>query len=169
MPVESTYSAVKEALVARLAARPGLAAANVSDHVPVNVDDLRSPSGRFETIAMGDATGSFSTVVFCGPGQLRFDEELVLAVLVEVHGTDSVDGTQPAVDRRVNELLYELLAEVADQQSWDLPTLGLDVFDYVTIVPATQRWSAGRLTQTGVYAASCEVGLAVSARRSFPN
>jgi hypothetical protein len=164
--IESSYSVLTAALVERLAVRPALVNVNVLDHVPVNKDDIRTEVGTFEVIAMAEGIGTFDDVVFCDGG-LRFDETLVITVLIEVHGTDS-NSTQSVVKARVNQLLYEALADVADQQSWDKAALGLDIFDYLFFTPATQRWSPGRLQQTGVFAAACELGIEARSRRSFP-
>jgi hypothetical protein len=165
MPAESTYSVLKKVLAARLSARAGLAGVNVLLQVPTKTDEIRTPTGAFEVIAMAEADGTFDDVVFCDGG-LRFDESLLLTILIEVHGVDS-DDTQDKIDARTNELLYELLAEVSTQASWVPSTVELDVFDYVFFTPATQQWAPGRLQSTSVYATAMELGLQVSARRSF--
>jgi hypothetical protein len=165
MSQASAYPVIKQALVARLQARAALANVNVLDHVPVNVDEIRTPTGAMETIFPVGADGTSLDVVFCA-GALRFDEEFILDLVVEVHGTDS-DSTQPVVDARVNELLYEVLADIADQQNWDKATLGLDVFEYVYFTPSTYLWGETRIQQTEVYAANVTLGLGVNARRSF--
>lgn len=166
MPVESSYSVVKAALVTRLKARPALAAVNVLGHVPVNKEDLRTGTGAQEVVYLAGATGTFSDVVFCA-GNLRFDETLVVDVVVEVVGQES-DDSQAVVDARCNSLFYELLADVAAQQTWDFAALGLGVFDYVYFTPATQTWAQGRVEGTvSAYAAAVTVGLQVNARRSF--
>lgn len=162
----STYSVIKSALVARLQQRPALSAVNVLTYIPVNKDDIRTDVGTYECIAMAEAEGTFDDVVFTD-GALIFDETLMQTVLIEVHGRDSSDS-QAAVDQRVNELLYETLADIASQRGWDRASLGFDVFDYCYFTPAVQRWSPGRLQQSGVFAAAVEIGLQVQARRSFP-
>lgn len=163
MPQASSYPAVKHALVARLRTRPALTNVNVLDRVPVNMDDIKTDAGTNEAIWVGGATAVSADVVFCA-GNLRFDENPVeLTIGIEVYGTDSED-TQPAMDVRANELLYEVLAEVANQGDWDLDALGLDHFDYVYFTPSTYEWSEGRLQQTGVFGAAVEMTLGINAR-----
>ena len=166
-PVESTYSVLTAALVTQLSQRQRIqsAATKVLDYVPINVSDMRTDLGTYETIAMGEAIGTFSNVVFTDGG-LRFDENLDITVLIEVHGTESTD-TATVAKRRVNQLVYELFAELSVQATWDLSFLGLDVFDYVIFTPATQAWNPGRLQQTGVYACACEITVEARSRRDF--
>lgn len=165
MPQASAYAPIKQALVTRLSARPALAGVSVLGHVPVNTDEIRGPGGAPETVYVAGAEGVSEDIVFCAGG-LRFDETFTLDVVCEVHGTDS-SATQEQVDGRCNELLYELLADIAGQKDWDLPDLGLDVFDYLYFTPSTYLWGAARLQQTGVFAANVTQGLQVKARRSF--
>lgn len=167
MSVDSSYSVLTAALVTRLTARSAIvnAGTRVLDYMPINKDDIRTPTGSFETIAMAEGVGLFDDVVFCD-GNLRFDETLDITILIEVHGVDS-SHTAPVVKRRVNELVYELLADVSAQQSWDKTALGLDVFDYVWFTPSAQEWNPGRLQQTGVFACACEITLQARSRRSF--
>jgi hypothetical protein len=166
-PVESTYSVITAALVTQVSQRQRVlsAATKVLDFIPVKPDEIRTDLGTYEVIGMGEAEGTFDNVVFTDGG-LRFDEVLDITVLLEVHGTDSMD-TATVAKRRVNQLLYELLAELSAQASWDKAQLGLDVFDYVWVTPAAQAWNPGRLQQTGVYACACELQLEARARRNF--
>lgn len=164
MAVESSYSIIKSALVDRLGTRGSLTVVNLLKHIPVNTDEIRTPVGTLEVIAMGDATGTFDDVVFCAGG-LRFDETFDLTVMIQAQGVDS-NATQAAMDARVNELLYEVLAEVADQGTWNRDH-GLDAFDYVYFTPSTQDWHPGRLQATSVYACAMDLGLRVRARRNF--
>jgi len=165
VPQASSYAAIKTALVTRLTARVGLTSVNVLRHVPVNVDDLRTDAGTIEAIWVAGAEGISEDVVFCA-GDLRFDETCTLDIVIEVHGTDS-DDTQQAVDERCNELLFEVLADLAAQNDWDKAALNLDVFDYLYFTPNSYLWGEGRLQQTGVYGANVTVGLEVKARRTF--
>lgn len=163
--VESSYSVLTAALVTRLKQRSALAAVNVLDFRPVNKDEIRTETGAYEVIAMTEGIGLFDDVVFTD-GNLRFDEVLDITVLIEVQGTESAD-TAPVVKRRVNELLYELFADISVQAAWDKTALGLDVFDYVWFTPSAQEWNPGRLQQTNVYACACEITLTARSRRSF--
>jgi len=165
----STARLIKAAFVTRLLQRPAILAAhtNVLPYVPVNRDDIRTEVGTFEVIAMAESEATYSEVVFCG-SDLRFDETRNQTILIEVHGTDSTNGTQAAVDERVDELLYEVQRDTASQRDWDFADLGLDVFDYCFFGPIGDRRTPGRLGQTGVHAASCELIVEVRSRRSFP-
>ncbi len=165
MAAESTYSVLGAALVTQLNQRPALSDPHVLDFIPVKADEMRTPSGKYEVIGIGEGVGVFSDVVFTDGG-LRFDEDLNLTVVIEVHGTDSADSA-PVVKARVNALVYELFAELAHQVTWDKPALGLDIFDYLMVTPAAAEWNAGRLQQTGVYACGCDVTLLAESRRSF--
>lgn len=164
-PVESSFSVLTAALATRLNQRPALTSVNVLDFMPINKDEIRTETGAYEVIAMSEGIGTFDDVVFCD-GNLRFDETVTITVHLEVQGTDSMDSA-PVVKRRVNELLYELFADISVQASWDKAALGLDVFDYVWFTPATQEWNPGRLQQASVYACWCDIGLEARARRSF--
>src|SRR5690606_17953869 len=123
-----------------------------------NKDDLRTTAGAYEAIWIGTAVGPTGPVVFCD-GRLRFDEETTVTVVAEVLGQDTRD-TQQVVDDRVNELLYELLAELADQSTWDTTTLDLDVFDYFWCEPTETRWEAGRIDGQSTFASRVEVDVA---------
>jgi hypothetical protein len=154
----TTYSAVKSLLAARLLDRLGPEGVAVNYQPPVNPLDVNSLGSR-EAVWFGDAEGEFSNVVFCDGG-LRFDEEIVITTVIQVLGKDSIDD-QETVDRRAEELLLEVLTELAD------PVLA--AFDYVIVTVASQQWKAGRLEQTGkAHAAGCELGVRVESRRSYP-
>lgn len=167
MPQASTARVIKAAFVARLKARPALANVNVLPYIPVHQDDMRTRVGTLEVIAMAESAATYDEVVFCG-SDLRFDETRQQTILIEVHGTDSTDGTQDAVDQRVDELLYEVQRDMANQRAWDFAAVGLDVFDYCYFGPAADRRMPGRLQQTSVFAAACELIVEIRSRRSFP-
>ena len=107
----TTYSAIKSLLATRLTDRPGLADVAVNYQPPVNPLDVTSVGAR-EAIWFADATGTFDNIVFCGPG-LRWDEAFILSCVIQVLGKESLDDQQ-AVDRRVEELFFEVLGELAD-------------------------------------------------------
>lgn len=165
MAAESTYSVLGAALVTQLKQRSGLEGVNVLDFQPTNKDEIRTETGKYEAISIGEGVAVYDDVVFTDGG-LRFDEVLELTVSIEVHGTESAD-TGPVVKARVNELLYELFAEVAQQVTWDDTALGLDVFDYLIVTPSSAEWNPGRLQQTGVHACACDTTLQARGRRSF--
>lgn len=165
MPAASAYDTFKAALITRLQARPALADVNVLYRVPINQDDIITPSGTREAIWVGGAEGTDDDVVFCA-GDLRFDETYEQEVGIEVLGTSSGD-TQATVDARLNELLFEVLADIAAQLDWDFAALDLDVYDYLWFSPRRKRWTGGRLQQTGVFAGGLELFIEVRARRTF--
>lgn len=165
MASASAYSAVKSALVTQLAARSGLAGVAVSYQAPVDPTDVKS-TGSYEAIWCDDAEGDFADVVLCA-GDLRFDESYIQTLVVQVMRPTRL-GTQRVADERAQELLYEVHAELAAQNDWDLATLGLDDFDYLQVTPATQTWVTGFLPSGAGHAARCELGLLVESRRSFP-
>jgi hypothetical protein len=165
----TTYSAVKSLLVARLSARTGLHDVEVRYQPPVSPLDVDSVGAR-EAIWFGDCEGNFDNVVFCDGG-LRFDEDIVITCVIQVLGKESLDD-QEEVDRRVEELMVEVLGEIADPDFYGAAILAdeiLSAFDYVTVTPTSQQWRVGRLTATGkAHAAGCQLGIHVESRRSYP-
>jgi hypothetical protein len=163
----SAYPLIKAALITRLTVRAGLQGVNILAHPPISRDELRSPTGRNESIFFAGATGPFADVIMSA-GDLRFDETPVMTVVAEVTGTTS-EHTQLDVDARCNELVYEVLTEIAGQHTWPLSTYGLDVFNYVWFTPASGTWNTGRIDgiPAGAYGASFELGLQVQARRTL--
>lgn len=164
----TTYSAIKSLLTARLTARSGLHGVAVRYQPPLDPKDVNSVGAR-EAIWFGDTEGDFSNVVFCDGG-LRFDEDITIVCIIQVLGKESLDD-QEAVDRRVEELMLEVLAELADPAfaAAVLADAVLAAFDYVMVTPASQQWRVGRLGQASTaHAAGCELGIRVESRRSYP-
>jgi len=164
----TTYSALKSLLVTRLKARIGLNGVTVRYQPPIDPLDVNALGSR-EAIWFGDADGLFDNVVFCDGG-LRFDESLLLTTVIQVLGAESLDD-QEQVDRRIEELLFEVLGELADDDFriavQDDATLG--VFDYIIVTPETQQWTVGRLPQSGkAHGAGIELGIRVESRRGYP-
>src|SRR5690606_4918859 len=126
----TTYSALKSLLVTRLKARTGLAGVSVLYQAPKDPADVASLGSR-EAIWFLGAEGEFSSVVFCDGG-LRFDESVDITLVAQVLGTDSLHD-QENVDRRCEEVAYEILAELADPDFRDAITADttLSAFDYV--------------------------------------
>jgi len=161
----TAYSLTKSALVARLAARPGLQDVAVSYQPPTGAPDVQA-RGSHEAIFLDAADGSLDNVVLTA-GNLRFDEAIEVQLVAQVLlGTSS--GTQRAADERAEALIYEVHAELAAQNTWPMADLGLDIFDYYQVTPASQQWVTGFLPSGAGHAARCELGLLVEARRSFP-
>lgn len=166
MPHGSAYSAVKSALVTRLTARAGLAGVKVSYQAPVKVEDIQGEFGAYEMVNFDEADGTFDVNVFCGASNMVFDEDYVQTCIVQVLRPES-EGTQEVADQRVQEILYEIHAELADQGEWDTADLGLDDFTYIEVTPVSQKWDTGFLPAGAGHGSKCELGLRVQARRSF--
>jgi hypothetical protein len=165
----TTYSAIKSLLVSRLTARSALNGVKVNYQPPSDPLDVQSLGSR-EAIWFTDADGTFDNVVFCDGG-LRFDEDIIIGCVIQVLGKESLDD-QEQVDQRVEELLLEVLAEIADPDfrvAVEQTDPVLSAFDYVLVSVATQEWRVGRLAQTGkAHAGGCELGISVQSRRSYP-
>jgi hypothetical protein len=157
------YALFKAAMVAKLEGRAGLSGVKVSYQAPEDVSDVRA-DGSWESIHFNEAEGTSENVILCG-GHLHFDYEYVQTAIVQVLRPDSL-GTQQAADERVEEILYEVFAELARQQEWDLADLGLDDFMPFQATPLSVRRRTGILTSPG-HGAGVEVGIRVYARRSF--
>lgn len=160
----SAYSVVKAALVTQLAARPGLAAVNVSYQAPIKPEDVRSETGAYELIHMGDAEGEMDAIVFGGSANLTWDETYTQEVVIQVLQASS---TQQDADDRMEELLYEVVAELANQQAWNFAALDLSQFANLTLVPISARRETGYLEGQNGHGATCVLGVEVQYRRSF--
>ena len=162
MPAGSSYSAVKAALVAKLQARPGLSAVAVSYEVPKDPMNVKGPTGANEAIWLDDAEGDDDVVIFGGL-PLVFDETYTLALTIQVlRPTTGAEGEQQAADTRADELLYEVLSELASDTS-----LGVVGFDLVQVTPSAWRRKTGVLSTSNGHAAGIELDLSVNARISF--
>lgn len=165
----TTYSAIKSLLVARLGVRSGLAGVSILYQPPLNPLDVNSFGGSREAIWFGDAVGEFANVVFCGP-ELRFDESITVTLAIQVLGKDS-ESSQERTDQRVEELLLEVLSELASNAfrvAVEQTDTILSAFDYILVTPSTQEWHAGRLGPDKTYAAGMDIGILVESRRSYP-
>ncbi len=160
----SAYAAVKAALVTRLRDRLD-GSVTVLDRLPETGEEIQGESGNWEMISFDRAEGDIAVNVFAGPSNLIFDDDLILTCMIQVLMPDS-EGTQQAADQRSDELLHEVYAEIADQAAWDFAALGLDAFEYVTVVPAGHRHEPSMLSQEG-HAAKVELGIRIRARYSF--
>ena len=170
MGTGSSYSAIKTALVALFKARPGLKGVRTSYEGPTKPEDLVSLGGANEAIWFDNAEGSFDDIINCGDS-LRFDETYLQYIIIQVMRMESVglgNSPQQLVDERAEELLFEVLAVIADQSNWNLPALNLDQFSYLIITPRSQDWSPGFLEGTsdgrGV---TCRLGIEVRTRRNY--
>lgn len=158
MAYGSSYYTVKTAIIEALQGRPGLAEVSVLYQVPERPQDLAGPSGIADVIFLHDAEGSYENVVACGL-PLKLDESYNLVLVIECIRTDT-DGTQSIVDQRVDELLGEVLGELANN-----PTFGVTEFDFCRITRGSFRRTAGQLGSG--HGARCEFDLEINARLSF--
>lgn len=166
MPHGSAYSLIKSALVFALEGRIELADVAVSYEAPVRPMDVVGPTGVHEAIWLDDAEGTFDVTIFTA-GNLVFDEVLTVNLVIQVLKRTS-DGGQQAADERAQELLYEVLAEISQQKTWDFEDLDLSQFDRLDFNPVSQAWSTGFLEgTTDGHGAACRLGIQVRARRSF--
>lgn len=166
MPHASAYPLCKAAIVTRLQTRtPELSGVHIDYQSPQKASDIAS-TGSWEAIHLNDAEGIFEDRILCA-GALTFDETFNLTLVIQVLRGTSL-GTQQAADERVSELLYEVHAELSDQQNWDLTALDLDQFDYFQVTPGSHRWVTGFLPRGEGHGARIELALTARARRSFP-
>jgi hypothetical protein len=144
-PIGTAYSSVKGAIVHLLQSSTSLQESGtiVSYETPANQTDIRTDKGKYEAIYFDDAgtgigpvTGDSKqdNVIICSL-PLRIEEEFTLPLWIVVLEPNR-DDTQEAADRRVDELLFEVMKEIASY-----PTLGLEnvpEFDYLQVTKASQ-------------------------------
>jgi hypothetical protein len=161
MAVGSTYAALKAAIVDRLRARPALSAVTVSYRAPETASEVQGESGSRELIHLDDAEGDHSNVILGGL-PLVLDESYSLKLVVQVLRPT---GEQLEADERVDELLFEVLSELAND-----PTFGVDApeFEHVQVTYSSFIRTTGFLQNASGHAAGAELELAVEARLSFP-
>lgn len=167
--VGSSYAAVKRALRDRLQERPGLLGVAVEYQAPVQAADNRGSAGQYEKIFLDDVDdGELNNVVVCAL-PLRLDESYHLTVVVEVIRPSTL-GTQEAADERVDQLLYEIVHEIASN-----PTLDIDPnpgphshFDFLNVTRGRFVRDTGFIAGTNGHGARCVLDVEVSCRLSFP-
>jgi hypothetical protein len=166
MTIGTSYSVAKRTLIDALTARPGLAGVTVAYDLPTRGQDIRGDTGSWERISFDEGVdpipveGSQANVVFCSL-PLHLDETYLLPVVIQVVRPEANDTR--AIDERVDELVGEVLEEVATD-----PTLGLLSFSRFEIprAAATARW-AGYIGEGRGRAAGCRLDLEVECRITF--
>lgn len=154
----TTLAAGKTALITALQARPGLAAVNVSRHIPVAAADLRNAAGDFDAVWLGDATGD-DNVIILKSLPLEFDESWELDLAIQVLRPTST-GTQDIADARAVAILGEVLGTLATD-----PTLGLGAtFLRFEVIPTGWRHIAGSLPKGVGFGSRFELRLHADAR-----
>jgi hypothetical protein len=165
MGLGSTYALVKGALVDRLSERPGLADVAITAAVPESPLAVRGDTGSGKAIWVADAEGDLDNVVFGAP-DLYLEETYNLTVVVQAIWLDT-DDTQLSTDQRVDEMLYEVLHELAQDTALGIDTAALDL-PYLQVTRGPFRRFAGPLTNTNRYPSRAELDLSVEARLRIP-
>lgn len=163
MAVGSSYAALKRAITTQLKARSALSAVSVSYQAPLQAKDVLDASGSGTAIWLEDSEGAHENVVICSL-PLQLEERYALGLIIQVV-FDSSDGTQEAADERCDELLYEVLAELAND-----PTFGLstgDPYNYLHVTRSTWRRGGGFLPSGAGHGAWIRLLLDVEARIHF--
>lgn len=162
----STLYAVKAALVTQLALRAGLSGVSISHQAPTKATDLKTTTGDFDAIWLGDADDDTNVVVFSGL-PLRLDESYELDLIVQVL-RPTTEGTQAVCDARASSLLGEVFGLLASN-----PTLGLadgsgsPDFPRCEVVPTGWRNITGPLPAGVGFGSRFEVRLGVEGRLSL--
>lgn len=159
MSVGSSYATVKNALATLLAARTGLAGVAVSSQAPVQESDVTSSTGAFDAIWIDDTEGEYSDECFRAL-PLAFDETYGLKVVIQSIKPTTA-GTQYAADLRVDEMLYEVLAQIANDA-----TLGVHSFNYLYALPTAFRRITGFMPTGAGHGSRCELTVEVKCRHT---
>lgn len=163
MPVGSSYSAVKWAIFQQLSARAGLQGVAVSYQAPVQRQDVEDSTGSSEAIFLDDGAGEHENVVICSL-PLQIEELYQISLVVQVLRPTSL-GDQRAADLRVDELLFEVLSELAHDPTWGLSNTGN--FVYLHTTRSTFRRITGFLPAGAGHGARAELSLQVDSRLRF--
>lgn len=160
MSVGSSYATVKNALATLLAARTGLNGVAVSSQAPLQASDLTGSGGAKDSIWIDDTEGEYSDECFRAL-PLAFDETYGLKVVIQSL-KDSDAGTQYQADLRVDQMLYEVLAQIANDA-----TLGVHSFNYLYVLPSAFRRVTGFLPTGAGHGSRCELTVEVKCRHTF--
>lgn len=163
MSVGSSYSTLKWAIFQQLQARAGLQGVAVSYQAPVQAQDVQDSTGSSEAIWLDDADGEHENVVICSL-PLQIEELYSIALVVQVLRPSSL-GDQRAADLRVDELLFEVLSELATDPTWGLSNTGN--FVYLHTTRTAFRRVTGFLPNGAGHGARAELALRVDSRLRF--
>ena len=163
MPLGSTYSTLKAAIVSTLSERPGLSTVNVGYAAPRQREDVADSTGSGDAIYLDEAEGEFGNSVFGAPG-LWLDENYTLNLVIQSLQSDS-DITQLDVDRRVDEMVWEVLDEMSNDAKFGVDVTGND-FVHMIVSRGGFRRVTGPLSPSG-YGARLEFAINVEARIRF--
>lgn len=165
MAVGSSYAALKRAIIDRLQARSALSAVSVSYQAPIQASDVLDSKGNGEAIWLDEAEGEHQNVVICSL-PLHLEEVYALVCVIQVV-QDHSEGTQQAADERCDELLFEVLSELAND-----PTFGLstgDPFNYLHVTRSTWQRRTGFMPSGAGHGSTIRLMLEVNARIHFPD
>ncbi len=162
MAVGSTYSTLKGAIYAKLLARLTPLNVVVRYSAPERTDDVLGPTGKYEAVWLDNAMGSQDNVVICG-APLSIDETYRLNLSVQVLQEDgNVGGTQQTADVRCDEILYEVMDELAGNPTW-----GVTQFPICQTTRATFKWETGVLPNGMGHGARVDLALEAKGRISY--
>lgn len=160
MSVGSSYATTRNALFTLLAARNGLAGVVVSSQPPIQASDIVSSTGASDAIWIDDAEGDYSDDCFKAL-PLQFDETYGLKIVIQSL-KPSDDGTQYQADLRVDQMLYEVLDQIAGDA-----TLGVHSFNYLYVLPSAFKRVTGFLPSGAGHGSRCELTVEVKCRHNF--
>lgn len=174
MSVGSSYAAVKTALQTLLDARSGLDNVSVLSQAPLKPSELAGADGTSDAIWLGDTTGEYSDECFRAL-PLAFDETYDLTISIQSLKPTSA-GSQVAADLRVDQMLYEVLAQIAgDPSIGNSPPGGTPVtgaitpntFNYLDALPSGFRRIVGFLPTGAGHGSRCELTVTIHCRHVF--
>lgn len=160
MTLGSSYATAKAAIVAQLDARSGLDDVTVMGEPPVDALKVTGPSGNGKAIWLADAEGDYDNEVFCGAGRLDLDENYRLTIVIQA--LPVAGDTQATTDLKVDNILGEVLTEMAADPTW-----GLTQFQQFETTRGSFRRFVGPIGERNLRPARCELDLEVNARLSF--
>lgn len=161
MTLGSAYSTVKGAVFTRLAGRPRLQGVALDLHPPADALKVTGPHGSGEAIWFADAEGDYTNEIICGPGRLDLDETFTLTIVLQALPKNTSD-TQIVTDRRVDELLGEVLTAMAEDPTW-----GVTDFPVCQSTYGSVRRFGGPMGDRPMYPSRAEFDLVVEARLTF--
>lgn len=160
--IGSTYATLKAAIVTQLSARSGLEGVDVLPAPPADALKVHGPTGAGKAIWIADAEGDQDNTVLCGEGRLDIDETYSLTIVLQALPIDN--EAQTATDLKVDQMLGELLLELASDPTWGLVT---GPVQYLITSRGSFRRFTGPLPGNATYPSRCEFDLDVEARISF--
>lgn len=167
MNLGSSYSSLKAAVADNLSARSGLSDVTVLAWPPLEASELKGPDGSGKAIWIADTPdGEYENVVMGAP-DLWLDETYTLTLVLQALPNDT-DDTQLITDQRVDEMLYEVLQESAQDTAWGLQTGDDQPFVFVEATRGAFQRFVGPIPNGATRPSRCQLSLDVHARIQFP-